>query len=129
MNAMRVTSLPLARSGDGFAALDARPPQDARDARRPVLAPFQMVSFDRRGELFRHFDASFGRYDDRRARVMDRAERYWSWATVHAYNVQTRRMTRIEQVREVAGGHVLRVNDPAVYEKYLTQEAMQRQGG
>lgn len=93
------------------------------DAR--TLVPFQMVSFDRRGQLFRHFDAAFAHYDDGRARVMDGAEPYWSWATVHAYNVQTRRMTRIEQVREVAGGHRMRVNDPAVYEKYLTQMAMQ----
>ena len=97
------------------------------DAR--TLIPFQMVSFDRRGELFRHFDAAFARYDDGRSRVMDGGEPYWSWATVHAYNVQTRRMTRIEQVREVAGGHTMRVNDPTVYEKYLTQAAMLRQGG
>ncbi len=96
------------------------------DAR--TLVPFQMVSFDRRGELFRHFDAAFARYDDGRARVMDGAEPYWSWATVHAYNVQTKRMTRIEQVREVAGGHTMRVNDPSVYDKYLTQAAMLRQG-
>jgi len=96
------------------------------DAR--TLIPFQMVSYDRRGELFRHFDASFGSYQDGRSSVMDGTEPYWSWATVHAYNVQTRRMTRIEQVREVAGGHVMRVNDPSVYEKYLTQAAMQRQG-
>jgi Protein of unknown function (DUF1329) len=96
------------------------------DAR--TLVPFQMVSFDRRGELFHHFDAAFARYDDGRARVMDGKEPYWSWATVHAYNVQTKRMTRIEQVREVAGGHTMRVNDPGVYDKYLTQAAMLRQG-
>lgn len=97
------------------------------DAR--TLVPFQMVSFDRRGELFRHFDASFASYDDGRARVMDGKQPYWSWATAHAYNVQTRRMTRLEQVREVAGGHTMRVNDPSVYEKYLTTAAMQRLGG
>ena len=97
------------------------------DAR--TLTPFQMVSFDRRGELFRHFDAAFARYDDGRARVLDGNEPYWSWATVHAFNVQTQRMTRIEQVREVAGGHRMRVNDPTVYDNYLTLPAMQRQGG
>lgn len=97
------------------------------DAR--TLTPFQMVSFDRRGELFRHFDASFGQYDDGKGRVMDGNEPYWSWSTVHAFNLQTRRMTRIEQVREVAGGHRMRVNDPAVYDQYLTQSAMLRQGG
>ncbi len=97
------------------------------DAR--TLTPFQMVSFDRRGDLFRHFDASFSLYDDGKGRVMDGKQPYWSWATVHAFNVQTQRMTRIEQVREVAGGHTMRVNDPTVYEKYLTLSAMQRLGG
>ena len=96
------------------------------DAR--TLVPFQMVSFDRRGELFRHFDASFASYEDAGGRVKDGTQPYWSWATVHAYNVQTRRMTRIEQVREVAGGHGMRVNDASVYEKYLTTSAMQRLG-
>jgi hypothetical protein len=37
-------------------------------------------------------------------------------------------MTRIEQVREVPGGHTMRVNDASVYDKYLTQAAMLRQG-
>ncbi len=60
---------------------------------------------------------------------MDGKNPYWSWATVHAYNVQTNRMTRIEQVREVAGGHAMRVNDQSIYEKYLTIDALQRLGG
>ena len=38
------------------------------------------------------------------------------------------RATRIEQVHEVAGGHTMRVNDPSVYDRYLTQAAMLRQG-
>jgi hypothetical protein len=97
------------------------------DAR--TLVPFQMVSFDRRSEPFRHFDAAFSTYEDSDGRVMDGTQPYWSWTTAHAFNVQTRRMTRIEQVREVAGGHTMRVNDPSVYEKYLTLSAMHRMGG
>ena len=96
------------------------------DAR--TLTPFQMVSYDRRGELFRHFDASFSRYDDGRSRVMNGTEPYWSWCTLHASNLQNGRMTRIEQVRELPGGHRMRVNDPAIYEQYLTASAMMRQG-
>lgn len=38
-------------------------------------------------------------------------------------------MTRLEQVREVSGGPSMHVNDPTVYEKYLTLDAMQRLGG
>jgi len=97
------------------------------DAR--TLLPLAMVSYDRRGQPFRHFDGSFSVYDDGRGKVMDGKNPYWSWSTVHAYNVQTNRMTRIEQVREVAGGHAMRVNDPGIYDKYLTVSALQRMGG
>ena len=31
-------------------------------------------------------------------------------------------------IREVPGGHSMRVNDPSVYDKYLTTSAMQRLG-
>ncbi len=96
------------------------------DAR--TLVPLAMVSYDRRGNVFRFFDGAFASYDDGHTQVMDGKHPYWSWATVHAYNVQTNRMTRIEQVREVAGGHRMMVNDPSVYEKYLTFTALQRLG-
>lgn len=96
------------------------------DAR--TLVPFQMVSFDRRGELFRHFDAAFSVYDDGRSMVKAGQHPYWSWTTVHAFNVQTGRMTRLEQLQEVPGGHRMRVDDPAVYEHYLTTAALQRLG-
>lgn len=96
------------------------------DAR--TLLPLAMVSYDRRGQPFRFFDGAFSVYDDGKSRVMDGKNPYWSWATLHAYNVQTNRMTRIEQVREVGGGHAMRVNDQSIYEKYLTIDALQRLG-
>ncbi|MFA7282074.1 MAG: DUF1329 domain-containing protein [Sterolibacterium sp.] len=97
------------------------------DAR--TFLPLCMVSYDRRGQMFRHFDGSFSVYDDGKGKVMDGKNPYWSWSTVHAYNVQTNRMTRIEQVREIPGGFSMRVNDPSIYEKYLTIAALQRLGG
>ena len=97
------------------------------DAR--TLLPLAMTSYDRRGEIFRHFDGAYSMYDDGRMRIMDGHQPYWSWTTVHAYNVQTNRMTRIEQVSEVAGGHRMRVNDENIYEKYLTVTALRRLGG
>jgi hypothetical protein len=96
------------------------------DAR--TLLPLAMTSYDRRGQPFRFFDGAYSVYDDGRGRVMDGRHPYWSWATVHAYNVQTNRMTRIEQVREVAGGYGMKVNDAGIYEKYLTVAALQRLG-
>lgn len=97
------------------------------DAR--TLLPLAMVSYDRRGQMFRYFDGSFSLYQDGAARISDGGQPYWSWSAIHAFNVQTGRMTRIEQVREVPGGHRMRVNDPDIYDRYLTVEALQRLGG
>ena len=89
--------------------------------------PLVMVSYDRRGDMFRSFEGAYSVYDDGKARVMDGADPYWSWCLVHAYNVQTGRMTRLEQLAEVPG-HKMHVNDPDIYEKYLTVSALQSRG-
>lgn len=94
------------------------------DAR--TLVPLAMLSFDRNGAPFRFFDGAFSCYESTDARVPDGKDPYWSWTTLHAYNVQTRRMTRVEQVKRIAGGHTMRVNDPEIYERYLTKSAIQR---
>ena len=96
------------------------------DAR--TLMPLAMTSYDRRGQPFRFFDGAYARYDDGHARVMDGAHPYWSWTTVHAANVQTGAMTRIEQMSALPGGHPMRVNDPSILERYLTQTAIRRLG-
>jgi hypothetical protein len=96
------------------------------DAR--TLLPIAMVSYDRRGEVYRSFDGAFALYESDGKSVRDGAHPYWSWGHLHAFDIQTGRMTRIEQVRSVAGGHSMRVNDPAIYERYLTTGALMRLG-
>ena len=96
------------------------------DAR--TLLPLSMVSFDRQGNIFRSFDGAYSIYEDGANRVMDGAHPYWSWTRVHAHDVQTNRITRLEQVRELPGGYRSSVNDQNLYEKYLTQTALQRIG-
>jgi len=96
------------------------------DARTQM--PLAMVSYDRRGEMFRYFDGSYGLYESGSKKVMDGKNPYWSWTALHAFNVQTNRMTRIEQVREIAGGHKMMVNDPKIYDKYLTINSLQQLG-
>ena len=59
---------------------------------------------------------------------MDGAHAYWSWAHVHAFDLQTGRMTRLEQVRELPGGYRSSANDAAIYDKYLTNAALMRLG-
>ena len=96
------------------------------DAR--TLLPLSMVSFDRRGEIYRSFDGAFSMYEDGDNSVMDGKHPYWSWTRVHAHDVQTNRMTRLEQVKEVAGGYKTQVNVEGIYDRYLTQAALRRLG-
>ncbi len=95
------------------------------DAR--TLLPLAMVSYDRRGQIYRSFDAAYSRYDDGRHRVMDGRNAYWSWCRAHSHDVQTNRLTRLEQVRAVKG-YEMRVNDQSVYDRFLTEAALRRLG-
>ena len=96
------------------------------DAR--TMLPFAMVSFDRQGKVFRSFDGAFSLYEDGAASVKDGAHPYWSWTHVHAHDIQTNRITRLEQVSEVSGGHRMMVNDQSAYDRYLTKSALRRFG-
>ena len=96
------------------------------DAR--TLLPFVMVSYDRRGEVFRSFDGAYSVYDRGEDQVMDGVHPYWSWTHLHGHNIQTGQITRIEQVARIPGGHQMLVNDPSVYNRYLTTHALRRFG-
>ena len=96
------------------------------DAR--TLLPIAMVSYDRRGEPYRSFDGAYALYESGDKRFMDGAHPYWSWAHVHAFDVQSGRMSRLEQVRSISGGHITSVNDASIYERYLTPAALMRLG-
>ena len=96
------------------------------DAR--TLTPLAMVSYDRRGEIFKSFDGAFSVYERGSARVADGPNPYWSWTRVHAFNVQTNRMTRLEQVRRISSGYEMQVNDPALFNRFLTTSALRRLG-
>lgn len=96
------------------------------DAR--TLLPLAMISYDRQGKPFRYFDCAYARYEDQNGRVLDGNEVYWSWSHFHAFNIQTGKMTRVEQVKSVSGGHTMMVNDPEILRQYLTLSALQRLG-
>ena len=96
------------------------------DARTQL--PIAMVTFDRRGEPFHSFDGAYGLYDSAGQSFMDGAHPYWSWGHVHVFDIQTGNMTRLEQVRRISGGHVTRVNEASIYDKYLTTSALMRLG-
>jgi hypothetical protein len=96
------------------------------DAR--TLLPIAMISYDRRGEPYRSFDGAYSLYESGDQRFMDGAHPYWSWSHVHAFDVQSGRMSRLEQVRSISGGHRTSVNDASIYERYLTPAALMRLG-
>lgn len=96
------------------------------DAR--TLLPIGMVTFDRKGNLFRSFDGAYSLYRRGSREIRDGVHPYWSWTHFHAHNLQTNRITRVEQVRKVAGGYEMRVNDVSVYDRFLTRAALRSLG-
>jgi len=58
---------------------------------------------------------------------MDGSQPYWSWCNVHAHNVQSDRMTRLVQVKNLRG-YEMKVNDPSIFDDFLTLQALRRMG-
>lgn len=91
--------------------------------------PVCMVTYDRRGEMFKSFDGAYSVYDNKGKQVMDGKNPYWSWTLVHAHDVQSNRMTRLKQTRTIAGGWEMFVNrDTKVFDDFLTTAALRRLG-
>ncbi len=95
------------------------------DARNQVVVG--MVTYDRRNQPYRSFDGAYSVYESGDKKFMDGQHPYWSWCHVTCSDIQTGRVTRLEQVRSVEG-HNSGANDPKMYDKYLTQTALMRLG-
>ncbi|MGQ0698175.1 MAG: DUF1329 domain-containing protein [Panacagrimonas sp.] len=96
------------------------------DARNQVVVG--MVTYDRRNQPYRSFDGAYSLYESGDKKVMDGKHPYWSWCHVTCSDIQTGRVTRLEQVENVEGQHHSGANDPKMFDKYLTQAALQRLG-
>lgn len=92
------------------------------------MMPIAMVSYDRKGDVFRSFDGCYSLYESGDRRFMDGDHPYWSWTHVHAFDAQTQRMTRLEQVKAAGNGLETSVNNPQIYDRYLTRNALMRLG-
>jgi hypothetical protein len=91
--------------------------------------PLSMVTYDRKGEMFKSFDGAYSVYDNKGKQVMDGANPYWSWTHVHAHDVQSNHMTRLKQVEKISGGYRMAVNsDLSIYDEFLTKAALRRLG-
>ncbi len=96
------------------------------DARNQVVVG--MVTYDRRGQPYRSFDGAYSLYESGDQKFMDGQHPYWSWCHVTCSDIQTGRVTRLEQVKSIEGQHHSGANDPKMYDSYLTQSALMRLG-
>ncbi|WP_411888111.1 DUF1329 domain-containing protein [Hydrocarboniphaga effusa] len=95
------------------------------DARNQVVVG--MITYDRQGKPYRSFDGAYSLYEAGNKKVMDGKHPYWSWTHVTASNIQSGTVTRLEQVKQIED-HVSGANDPSIYNRYLTQSALQGLG-
>jgi hypothetical protein len=86
------------------------------------------ITYDRRGEVFKSVEAHFSLYEKGDKKLMDGKNTAWSWTAVISHNVQDGRITRFSQAKTIAGGISQSYNDPGAYEKFLTEQALQRIG-
>ncbi len=87
------------------------------------------LTYDRRGEIWKSFEPAFSQYQDGDTAYMDGSHPLWSWTHVHSHDVQTNRMSRFVQAKQITGGFGPEYNiGPSVYDKYLTAQAIRRFG-
>ena len=98
------------------------------DARNMVYIGY--LTFDRRGEIWKTFEPAFSQYDSNGTVLRDDQGRpVWTWTHVHSHDVQSNRMSRFLQAKELPGGYKSEYNSgPRIYDRYLTRQAIRRFG-
>jgi hypothetical protein len=96
------------------------------DARNMMYIGYH--TYDRRGELFKSFEPIFSFYEKGKLRDMTGKHTTWTWTGVHSHDIQANRMSRLNQVKTIVGGISSARNTEGIYEKYLTEQALQRLG-
>ena len=86
-----------------------------------------MTTYDRRGEIFKNFEPSYGLYEKGNNRRMTGNNTTWSWNTVMSHDMQSNRMSRFVQTQDTAGVKSV-MNAEGLYEKYMTESAISRLG-
>ena len=96
------------------------------DARNFVFP--QMLTYDRRNELFKCGEPGFGQYKTASNEVLDNGKPAWSWTWYHSHDFQGRTMSRFNQTEKVSGGYRSEYNKGGMYDNYMTKAAMLRLG-
>ncbi|MDN5872920.1 MAG: DUF1329 domain-containing protein [Sinobacteraceae bacterium] len=88
-----------------------------------------MVTYDRNMKPFRSYDGCGGQYKNGDKVFMDGKHPYVSWTAVVASDIQSKRVTRFEQVKQLES-YRSGADDyiPHIYERFLTRESLYRLG-
>ncbi|MDN5940062.1 MAG: DUF1329 domain-containing protein [Salinisphaera sp.] len=105
------------------------------DVRNGMIMSY--ITYDRKGDLWRSVEGAFCQ---KKVKNVDTGEVIqmtdpqgrpeWSWTFVNFYDIQTQRMSRLYQAKEVEGGYNnhFHADEDAFYDKYLTRSALVRLG-
>lgn len=86
------------------------------------------ITYDRRGDIWKSFEPQYSMYEKGSERVLDGKHTAWSWTAVQCHDIQSDRMTRFVQAKQVAGGHTSGYNRDGLVDRFLTSQAIQRLG-
>lgn len=85
-------------------------------------------TYDRRGELFKNYEAAFNLYEKGNMAHTTGKNTTWSWSHFHSHDMQNNRMSRTNMAKEISDGIATSFNVDGLYEKYLTRQAIARLG-
>lgn len=87
------------------------------------------VTYDRRGDLWKAFQPGYSLYEKGDLSYKDGNNTAWSWVYVMSHDIQTNRMSRFIQAKEVRGGYKSGWNlEGDLYNRYFTVQAIRRLG-
>lgn len=96
------------------------------DVRNQMFVAY--VTYDRRGEIWKSFEPAFSTYEKGSDVVKTGSHPRWSWTHVMSHDIQSNRMSRFVQAEKITGGYKSDVNVDNIYDKYLTNQAIQSLG-
>jgi len=101
-----------------------------------TIAPITMNSFDRRGQVWKQWEAGFDNFSKPDGRFWNseagQKTGMWSWLYVHSHDIQSGRITSFQHTKKTLGGAQDRRNfgkdGLEAYDQYTTEAAIRRLG-
>ncbi|MDF1832702.1 MAG: DUF1329 domain-containing protein [Porticoccaceae bacterium] len=93
------------------------------------MAYISYMTFDRKGDIWKSFEAGFSQYKKDDLMLPDHKGRPdWGATYVHSHDIQSDRMSRIIIAEQLSNGYKTINDQPGAYDKYLTPQAIRRLG-